>query len=84
MKECLIDSQRTIIAHDQAPIIPQPTDGALDNPAAPIPPQRATVLRRRSDAIRFVRTDQFGPRRRRGSIRPKAGLTTGCSSDSQR
>src|SRR5262249_2771825 len=31
MKECPVDGERVIIEHDQAPEIPQPADGALDD-----------------------------------------------------
>src|SRR6266571_5381722 len=59
MKERPIDLERAVIAHNQAPVIPQPADGTLDDPAAPIPPQRATILRGRTNAILLVRADQF-------------------------
>jgi hypothetical protein len=59
MKERPVDLERAIIAHDQAPVIPQPADGTLDDPTPPIPPQRATILCRRANAILLVWADQF-------------------------
>jgi hypothetical protein len=61
MKEGSVDLERAVIAHDQAPVVPQPADGAFDNRATPIPSQCATVLRRRANAILLVRADQFDP-----------------------
>jgi hypothetical protein len=37
MKERPVDLERAVIAHDQAPVVPQPADGAFDDPATPIP-----------------------------------------------
>jgi hypothetical protein len=51
MKERPVDLERAVIAHDQAPIISQPADGAFDDPTAPIPPQRATILGRRTAGV---------------------------------
>src|SRR5579864_173920 len=61
MKERSVDLQRAVVAHHQAAVVPQPADSALDDPAMPIPPQCATVLRRRANAILLVRADQFNP-----------------------
>ncbi len=61
MKERPVNLERAVVAHYQAAVVPQPADGSLDDPAAPIPPQRATVLCCRSNAIPFVRADQFDP-----------------------
>src|SRR5260370_40628590 len=57
MKERPGDLERAVVAHDQAPEVSQPADGAFDNPASPIPPQRATILCRRSNTILLVRAD---------------------------
>src|SRR5438105_4922130 len=59
MKERPVDLERAVIAHNQAPVIPQPANGALHEPAAAIAPQGAAILRRRTNAILFVRADQF-------------------------
>src|ERR1700680_899196 len=59
MKERSINSKRAIMAHHQTPVIAQPADSAFDDPAASIAPQRATILRRRTNAILLVRADQF-------------------------
>ena len=59
MKERPVDLERAVIAHNQAPVIPQPANGALHDPAAAIAPQGAAILRRRTNAILFVRADQF-------------------------
>ena len=55
MKERPVDLERAVIAHNQAPVIPQPANGALHDPAAAIAPQGAAILRRRTNAILFVR-----------------------------
>ena len=59
MKERSINSERAIMAHYQTPVIAQPADGAFDDPAASIAPQRATILCRRTNAILLVRADPF-------------------------
>src|SRR5712691_11165895 len=59
MKEGPVDLERAVVTYNQAPVIPQPADGTLDDPAAPVPPQRATILRCRTNAIPLVRADQF-------------------------
>ena len=59
MKERAIDSERAVVAHDQTPEVSQPTDGAFHNPTPPISSQCATVLRRPTNAILFVRADQL-------------------------
>src|SRR2546421_130503 len=59
MKERPVDLERAVLAHNQAPVIPQPANGALHDPAAAIAPQGAAILPRRTNAILFVRADQF-------------------------
>jgi hypothetical protein len=59
MKERSINLERAVIANNQAPVIPQPADGAVDDPAATIPLQRATILRCRTNTILLVRADQL-------------------------
>src|SRR5437867_10697657 len=58
MKECLVDGERAIVAHDQAPKVPQPADRALDDPTPLIPPQGAPILSRRSGSVLVVGRDQ--------------------------
>src|SRR6266581_4523723 len=59
MKEHPVDLERAVVAHDQTPVIPQPADGTFHDPTPPVSPQRATILRRRTNAILLVRTDQL-------------------------
>src|SRR5713226_9519952 len=59
MKERPVDLERAVIAHHQTPEVSQPTDGAFHDPTPPVSPQRATILRRRTNAILLVRADQF-------------------------
>jgi len=61
MKERPVDLERAVVAHDQAPEVSEPADGALDDPTPPIPSQGTTILRRRAHTILFVRADQFDP-----------------------
>ncbi len=44
MKELPVDGEPTIKAHDQAAVVPEPSKGALDDPASPVAEQRAAVL----------------------------------------
>ncbi|GEM_PF-4042331 len=44
MKEPPVDGERAVVAHDQAPEIAQPANGALDDPAPLVPPQCAVGL----------------------------------------
>src|SRR5207302_5894280 len=59
MKERPVDLERAVLAHNQAPVIPQPANGALHDPAAAIAPQGAAILPRRTNAILFLCADQF-------------------------
>ena len=59
MKERPVDSERAVVADDQAPEVSQPTDGAFHDPTPPVSPQRAAILRRRTNAIPLVWADQF-------------------------
>ncbi len=59
MKERAIDCERTVVAHNQAPEVSQPSVGAFDNPSPLVPPQGSAVLGCGPDAIPLVRTDQF-------------------------
>ena len=61
MEERLVNLERAVVADYQMAVVPHPADGSLDDPAAPVPPQRPTVLRCRSNAILLVRADQFDP-----------------------
>lgn len=57
MKECLVDGERAIDAHDQAPVIVDPSERALRLPALPVASsQRAAVLRQmRRDQVDAAR-----------------------------
>src|SRR5947207_4460836 len=55
MKERPVDLERAVLAHNQAPVIPQPANGALHDPAAAIAPQGAAILPRRTNAIVLAR-----------------------------
>ncbi len=59
MKERFVNGGGAIPPHDQSAEVAEPGDGALDGPAAPVAPQRATILRWRSDAAGFVGNNQF-------------------------
>src|SRR6202521_5743185 len=59
MKERPINSERAVMAHHQTTVIAQPADGAFDDPAASIAPQRAAILCRQTNAILLVWADQF-------------------------
>src|SRR6202162_333413 len=61
MKERAIDRKRAVVSHGQASKVSQPSVGALHDPSPSVAPQGSTVLCRRSNAIDFVRTDQFDP-----------------------
>ena len=59
MKERPVDRERAIITDHQAPEIPPPGDGALDDPPPLVPSQRPAILRGRTHAILLVRADQL-------------------------
>ena len=59
MKECPVDFERAVIAHDQAPKVAEPSDGAFDDPAVAVAPQRSAILRGGTNAIFLVRADQL-------------------------
>src|ERR1700686_4204089 len=59
MKERAIDHERAVVADDQAPEVPQPADGAFDDPPFSVPAQCSAILCRRTNAISLVGTDQF-------------------------
>src|SRR6266478_7280067 len=61
MKECAIDRERTVVSHDQASEVSQPSVGALHYPSPSVTPQGSTVLRRRPNAVLFVRADELDP-----------------------
>ena len=61
MKESAIDGQRAVVAHGKAPVVAEPGEGALDNPAPFIAPQSSAILRRRSAPTFPVRDDRFDP-----------------------
>jgi hypothetical protein len=59
MKEAAIDCQRAVVAHNQTPIVPEPTDGALDDPAPLIPPEGSPILGRRPLPVPVMGRDQL-------------------------
>jgi len=59
MKERLVDGERVVIAYDQSPVIPQPADGAFDDPSPFIPPQGSTVLGGQPGSVLMVWGDQL-------------------------
>src|SRR2546428_11645695 len=61
MKECAIDRERTVVSDDQASEVSQPSVGALHYPSPSVTPQGSTVLRRRPNAVLFVRADELDP-----------------------
>lgn len=61
MKKCAIDGERAVVAHHQAPEVPEPGVGAFNNPSSPVAPQRSAILGCWPNAILLVRTDQFDP-----------------------
>ena len=65
MKEGAINRERAVIAHDQAPKVSEPGVGSFDDPAAPVAPQRAAILRGGPDAIPLMRADQLDPATRK-------------------
>jgi hypothetical protein len=54
-----IHSSRAFVAHNQAPEVAEPREGAFHDPAAPVSPQRTTVLCWWSDAVDSMRTDEL-------------------------
>jgi hypothetical protein len=59
MKEPTIDRQRTVVAHGQAPVVPQPRKSALNDPAPFVSPQASAVLRGRLAPTFPMRNDQL-------------------------
>src|SRR5580658_2608123 len=61
MKECAVDGERAVVAHDQASEVSEPGVGSFDNPSPPVAPQGSAILGCRPNSIPLVRTDQFDP-----------------------
>ena len=59
MKERAIDRQRPIVAYRRSPEVAQPGDGAFDDPAPLVAPQRPAILRRRLATIFPMRSNQL-------------------------
>src|SRR5271157_1520029 len=59
MKERAVDLERAVVAHHQAAEVPQPADGAFNDPAFSVSAQRPAILRGRTYPILLVRADQF-------------------------
>src|ERR1700737_1129988 len=64
MKECLVNVQRAIVAHDEPAEVAEPGEGALYGPPSFVVAQRPTVLRRRFAPILAMRGDQLDAARR--------------------
>ena len=61
MKERAIDSERTIVTHNQTTEVAQPSVGAFHDPSPSISSQGSAILGCRPNAILLVRADQFDP-----------------------
>jgi hypothetical protein len=59
MKERLVNGSGAIPTHDQSAEVAEPGDGTLDDPAAAVAAQGATILRWWPDSIPLVRDNQF-------------------------
>ncbi len=59
MKEAPVDGEGAVVTHDQAPVVPQPADGALDDPAPSVSPESSSVLSRWPSPIPAMRRDQL-------------------------
>jgi len=59
MEKGVIHQQRTVVAHDQPPVISQPSKRAFDFPATAEAAQLATILSRRLASVFSVRADQL-------------------------
>ncbi len=58
MTECPVAGERVVVAHNQPAKIAEPSNAALDDPAASVTAQRTTVLQCRLAAVLAVRRDQ--------------------------
>ena len=61
MKEGFVNSDRTIVAHDQSAKVAEPSQGAFHLPATPVPAQRSAILPARLASIPAMRCDQLDP-----------------------
>jgi hypothetical protein len=59
MKEAAIDGERAVVTHYQAPVVPEPSDGALDDPAALVPPKGPAILSGWPATVPVMRRDQL-------------------------
>src|SRR5712691_1562817 len=59
MKKPAIDRQQAVVAYNQSSEVPQPGNGAFDDPPALLAPQRPAVLRRWLAPVYPVRRDQL-------------------------
>ena len=58
MNECLVDGERTVIAHDESAEVAQPGNAALDDPTLLVAAQPAAILGRGPVPIGAVRSNQ--------------------------
>jgi hypothetical protein len=73
MKERPVDLERTVIAHNESTKVAEPSERALDRPTPFVPPEDASILRRRAMTVRAMRRDQQDARRL--SLRRSASLS---------
>ena len=59
MKKRPVDGERAVVAHDQAPIVPDPADGALHDPAPLVSPEGSPILGRRPRSVPVMRRNQL-------------------------
>jgi len=62
VKEHAIDSERTIVTHNQTTEIAQPIVGVSHDPSPKVSSQASAILGYRLNAILFARADPFDPR----------------------
>ena len=76
MKESAVDYERAVVAHGQAPVVAQPSDGSLHNPSPLVAPQRSAILRGRLAPTLPMRDDRFDPAATQLFAQPIAIVTT--------
>jgi len=64
MKKGFVDGNRAVVAHDQAAIVAEPSEGAFDFPATAVTAQCSAILRARLAAIPTMRRNQLNASRR--------------------
>jgi hypothetical protein len=64
MKKGFVDGNRVVVAHDQAAIVAEPSEGAFDFPATAVTAQCSAILRARLATIPTMRRNQLNASRR--------------------